>query len=72
MRELNINEIENVSGGIYKLCDFVGDATYGFFVFGGTILGAAVTAGVGGAAGGFAGHMVGSWAESVVKEDAGC
>jgi len=68
MELLNEYQINDVNGG-YGTCEVVRDGTTGFFSAAGAIIGGATNLGFGAAAGGFLGHMVGSWAADIVYED---
>ena len=70
MRELQLNEIEQVNGALSdSTCDAIGKATEVFFTVGGTMIGAATTFGLGGVAGGGIGSIVGTIVASIVIED---
>ncbi|MCP4989637.1 MAG: bacteriocin [Colwellia sp.] len=67
MRELNVNEIEQINGA--GKCEAYASLTKHFFSTGGGLVGMAAFGGVGGLAGAALGGMVGDWAASVVLED---
>jgi len=70
MRELNVNEIEQVNGALSdETCEAIGKATEVFFTVGGTLVGAAATVGLGGAIGGGIGGIVGTIVSSIVIKD---
>lgn len=69
MKLLTTQELQTVAGGEYGVCEVIRDGTTGLFTAAGTVIGAATTFGLGGVAGGFAGHMVGNAATSVIYDD---
>lgn len=66
MRELNVNEIEQINGA--GQCEAYASITKHAFTVGGGILGSAF-GGVGGLAGAGLGGLLGDWAASVVYKD---
>lgn len=47
MRELNVNEVQEVNGGYYSTCQIMHDGTAGFFMTAGAMIGGATTLGLG-------------------------
>ena len=66
MRELNVNEIEQINGGGY--CTTYASLTETAFTIGGGMVGTAF-GGIGGLAGAGLGGLIGKWAAGIIAED---
>ena len=71
MRELNVNEVKEVNGGI-DMCEAVEIVTETSFTAAGAIIGGATGLGFGSTIGAGLGKLLGGWAADVLTDDMGC